>query len=309
MKVIICDVGNAACSIISSPNKYGMMIDCGSNTEKENPVDAFNRWKGFMDVQPFITSLGVKYPLGLLHITHPDSDHVRNAKRVREEITPYLLHKRESEEFPDADTINNDYKENIDKDYRTNTSEPINWGFDINKTFQIPMFILNTNESLSNKLRNNSSILRYVKYSGISILYTGDMEIEGWNWLIENNQDFVDTVKDGIDILIAPHHGHRSGFPTALFDVIGEVKCVIHSKGSEGAIDRTDVSTQYSSKASGVYYESLNDNERYIGKVLSTRSNGYIFLKIEEGNLFIWTSKASSNHEKVHIGRNIHNKA
>ena len=40
MKLIIFDVGNAFCSLVSSPNGYGLMVDCGSNEDKENPVDA-----------------------------------------------------------------------------------------------------------------------------------------------------------------------------------------------------------------------------------------------------------------------------
>ena len=39
MKIIIFDVGNAACSVVSSPNKYGLMVDCGSQSDKDNQVD------------------------------------------------------------------------------------------------------------------------------------------------------------------------------------------------------------------------------------------------------------------------------
>ena len=74
---------------------------------------------------------------------------------------------------------------------------------------------------------------------------------------------FVDSVKNGIDILIAPHHGHKSGFPSALFEITGLVDVVIHSKGSEGNIDGTDVSSQYSENARGILYENLNDKEFY----------------------------------------------
>lgn len=299
MKFIVFDVGNAACSVISSPTNKGMMIDCGSIGDKTNPVDLYKSNKEWLGITPFVKSTGTKYELGLLHITHPDDDHVRNAKRIKEELEPYLLRKREYEEFPDNDTINKDYKDYIDKKYRGSNPEKIEWGFDVNKVFQIPMETLKADELLSKKLQNNSSIMRFIKKNGYSILYSGDMETAGWEWLINNNKGFVATISEGIDILIAPHHGHKSGFPSALFDIIGNVKCVIHSKGSEGNIEGTDVSTQYSGKADGVRYKNLNDDCIYQGKVLTTRSNGNIYVQINADNFNVWTSKASSNHEKV----------
>jgi beta-lactamase superfamily II metal-dependent hydrolase len=298
MKLIIFDVGNAACSVISSPNKVGMMIDCGSNSTKTNPVVLYNNNKEWLDIKPFVKSTGAKYELGLLHITHPDDDHVRNAKRIKEELTPYLLRKREYEEFPDSDTINKDYVDLIDKKYRGSSPETIDWGFDSDIIFQIPMAILKSDTSLSKKLRNNSSIIRFIEHNNFKILYCGDMETEGWDWLIENNSKFVKTMKKGVDVLIASHHGHKSGYSSALFDIIGNVKCVIHSKASEANTDGTDVSSQYSDKAEGINYKNLNDKEIYSGKVLTTRSNGNIYLQINETDFNVWTTTASSNHEK-----------
>jgi beta-lactamase superfamily II metal-dependent hydrolase len=299
MKLIVFDVGNAACSVISSPTNIGMMIDCGSHGDKTNPVDLFKSNKEWLGTVPFEKSTGAKYELGLLHITHPDDDHVRNAKRIAEELPPYLLRRRRHEEFPDNESINQEYKDNIDEQYRGSNPETIEWGFDKNQIFQIPMSTIKEDENLAKKIRNNSSILRFIEYNGVRILYSGDMESPGWDWLVEHNSSFVETVKGGIDILIAPHHGHKSGFPTSLFELIGNVKCVIHSKGSEGNIEGTDVSTQYSDKSDGVSYKNLNDKCMYKGKVLTTRSNGNIYIQVNTSDFNIWCAKASSNHEKI----------
>ncbi|RLD36617.1 MAG: hypothetical protein DRI83_05175, partial [Bacteroidetes bacterium] len=252
-----------------------------------------------LGIKSFVTSKGSEYELGLLHITHPDDDHVRNAKRISEELKPYLLRKREYEEFPDGDSINGDYKDYIDKKYRGKNPEEIDWGFDRIEAFQIPMDIIIKDEALSKKTRNNSSILRFIERQGVKILFSGDMETAGWDWLIENDKPFVEIMQGGIDILIAPHHGHKSGFPSSLFEIIGNVKCVIHSKGSEGNIEGTDVSSQYSDNADGVNYKNLNDKDIYRGKVLTTRSNGDIYIHVNGSDFDIWTSKASPNHEKV----------
>lgn len=299
MRLAIFDVGNASCSIISSPNKIGMMIDCGSSFSKTNPVDTYERNKYWFNINPFVTSNGKSYELGLLHISHPDDDHVRNAKRVIDEIPPYLVHKRKYEEFPDGNSINADYIKLVDKRYRGSDPEIIDWGFDLNVNFQIPMKNLKSETTLANKIRNNSSIVRFIEYNSTKILYCGDMESEGWNWLIKNDSRFVQIIEKGVDILISSHHGHKSGYSSELFNIIGKVKCIIHSKASEGNIEGTDVSSQYSDKAHGIIYQNLNDKKMYFGKVLTTRSNGDVFIKVNDKNFNIWTSKASSNHEEI----------
>lgn len=304
MEIIICDVGNAACSFVCSPNGYGMMIDCGCSPNKENPIDVIKRQIGGYDpwipnYRPYITKSGIKYPLTLLHITHPDDDHVRNALEVKRRFEPYLLRRVHAEQFPDAEEINRNYIKEFDEEYRGTENEVVDWGFDSDKTFQIPIDIVKSDDNLKSKIRNNSSIVRYIKYKGIRILFTGDLEKKGWEWLAENNDDFQSTMQEGIDILIAPHHGHKSGFPKALLDLTGNVKVVILSKDSEANVDGTDVSSQYSNYADGVYYKNITDDKNYSGKVLSTRSNGNIYIKIPpEGikNFTIWCDKASSNH-------------
>ena len=102
MEIVVFDVGNASCNYICSPNKYAMMIDCGSSSEKQNPLDFIkncnNSRDGLFKTKPFVTSEGKSYPLALLHITHPDDDHVRNSERVYKELhlTCYVIHTRKS---------------------------------------------------------------------------------------------------------------------------------------------------------------------------------------------------------------------
>ncbi len=302
MKLIIFDVGNAACGLTVCPNGYSLMVDCGNHTEKDCPIYQIkNNYKKWLGIKPYITKTEKSYDLALLHITHPDDDHVKNAKKIKEELTPYLLHKREYEEFPADENIHKEYKEHIDKAYRGKNPETIPWGFDQNTTFKIPMNIILADEELSKKVKNNSSILRFVEYKGVKILFGGDLEKAGWDWLSQNNQDFINTMKNGVDILIAPHHGHKSGFPTSLFDLIDKVKISILSKASESEKDDTDVSSQYSQYSYGIKYKNLNDENFYFADgTLTTRSNGNIFMEVNDnGEIIFYTEKASSNHRKL----------
>lgn len=299
MKIIICDVGDAASAFVIAKNGYTMMIDCGSNDGKPNPIDVFHDYSKWSGTKPYVTA-GGSYPLTLLHITHPDDDHVRNAKNVHDLLTPYLLRRNYCELFPDGDKVNPDYLQKFDKCYRYENVEQIDWGFEINETYSLSVETCKSESTLQSKVRNNSSIIRYIKDDGISILFCGDLEKAGWELLLAQNPKLVERLKsNGVTILIAPHHGHKSGFPKALFDVIKRVNVVIHSKDSEANMDGTDVSSQYSEYATGVYYKPLSHAHTfYKGNVLTTRSNGTILIDTQ-GSFQIYAEKASANHIRI----------
>lgn len=294
MKLVVFDVSDAACSLAVCPNGYSIMIDCGSHSEKDCPADKILNLKKTLGMTQYSG-----YDLTLLHITHPDDDHVRNSKKIKEKLAPYLLERRRVEEFPKEEIIHPDYEKHLCKAYRGN---PINfnlWGFETD-TFKIPTSILDSNEELAKKYKNNSSIVRYIKYSGRGILFGGDMEDEGWNWLIKNDVRFYATVKNSVDLFIAPHHGHGSGYSAELAKLIGSPKLAILSKGSEANKDGTDVSSMYSQNSDGLIYESLSDRELRRANTLTTRSNGDVYIFIDDkGTISITTQKASSNHRLV----------
>lgn len=279
------------------------MIDCGSSTDKTNPVDLIKLWNqsdGIFSAKPFVTSTGKSYPLALLHITHPDDDHVRNSDRVSNELTPYLLVHTYTENYWDADSINQDYVKELDKEYRGNNPEPIDWGFDQDVTFSIPIETVKSDPSLNGKVRNNSSIIRYIKYNGVRVLFTGDLETAGWEWLAKNNAYFVSLMREGLDVLVAPHHGHNSGFPNALFELTDHVKVIILSKDTEASKEGSDVYSGYFNYADGVEYFNINDKCSYQAKVMTTRSNGFIYIQVSpQYGLCLAAEKASSNHKKV----------
>ena len=303
MEIVVFDVGNASCNYICSPNKYAMMIDCGSSNEKQNPVDFINYCRNgtgdLFKTKPYVTSTGKPYPLAQLHITHPDSDHVRNAERICKELEPYLLCHTYTEEFDDASTIDDTYKKKLDKVYRGDNPETIDWGFDDDTTFSIPIETVKSEPTLKGKVRNNSSIIRYIKYSGVKFLFAGDLETAGWEWLSKNNIYFRVLMRQGIDVLIAPHHGHDSGFPKALFNLTGKVKVIILSKDTEASKEGSDVYSGYSNYANGVGYYNASDKCTYFGKVLTTRSNGNIYAIIDSNGLYVAADKASPNHKRL----------
>lgn len=75
---------------------------------------------------------------------------------------------------------------------------------------------------------NNISITTYVKSEGLRVLMPGDVQKLGMKNLLRSSS-FRRKVGEGIDVLIAPHHGLRSSFSTDLFSYMPDkkVRCLI----------------------------------------------------------------------------------
>ena len=69
---------------------------------------------------------------------------------------------------------------------------------------------------------NNASIITRIDVYGNSILLCGDMEKEAWEAILTTTWtgrlNWVRHVSN-VDILVAPHHGHKSGYSTALLNL------------------------------------------------------------------------------------------
>ena len=115
---------------------------------------------------------------------------------------------------------------------------------------------------------NNCSYVRLYNHNGTKILLAGDMEKEGMALLLKKNSTFRSEVK-GVNILIAPHHGHRTGFCTELFDAMGQVNVVIASMMSGD----TYVDTRYSNSQ---YVRGISFDDNTTKRLLTTRTHGAI---------------------------------
>ena len=82
---------------------------------------------------------------------------------------------------------------------------------------------------------------------------------------------------------MAPHHGHKSAFPDALFEHSGPPMLSVLSKGSEFG-DKTDVDGRYSKLTTGMTVNVLSTNSLETKKVVTSRSNGLIYLDFTDSD-------------------------
>jgi len=126
---------------------------------------------------------------------------------------------------------------------------------------------------------NNLSLCVLIRDGNEQILFPGDLMKDGMEFIIKHNSSLRNKLKDGISILIAPHHGLKSSFSTYLFQHIKNEKTyrlnIVSEKITTPDSNRV-VDTRYSSTdfCQGKNNFSTTDNPVYQRKT----SNGHIII-------------------------------
>ena len=125
---------------------------------------------------------------------------------------------------------------------------------------------------------NCCSFVTLYDHQGTKILQCGDMEQEGMAVLLAANPDMQRAVR-GTNVLIAPHHGHRSGFSTDLMRAIGRPDVVIASvmEGDE------HVDSRYSDPQ---FVRGIPDGTGSTARLLTTRTWGALTVTSRGGGSF-----------------------
>jgi competence protein ComEC len=281
-RVIVFDVQHGFCAFVKSSTGCTLMIDCGKGDDF-SPVDYILKHE-LGDATPHNG-----YRLTKLIVTHPHDDHIEDIANLKANLAPAILQRQHYNwEAIKAPGAGGDEYENLDlyAAWQTTYSEPVkvepNWGM------QIQTFSLTPDQAYGldkSKYVNNSSIVTIVTIPGTQFsekfLFGGDVEQAGWDTLLK--QDGVKKAVQGVDFYVAPHHGHSSGFSTALYDAMGSRPFLnlvsVHSRDEH-------LDSRYSSSdfARGVKF---GGEDRY---VLSTRKDGSIFVDVSaEGKFWVHT--------------------
>jgi hypothetical protein len=133
---------------------------------------------------------------------------------------------------------------------------------------------------------NNASVVTRIDVYGNSLLLCGDMEKEAWEAIIKDNGDYGRTWRpllSNIDILVAPHHGHRSGYSTDLLSLARPAVVLVSVISRDPNVDSR--------------YSQLPVRGMTIGPTtyhyISTRQKGHIKVEIRPPDILAGQSKGS----------------
>jgi len=209
---IIWKVQHGSAAFLRTPNDRTIMFDAGCS-EDFSPAKHLAQNYG-LDPQ--------HNRLSKLIISHADRDHIQDLPNVRAFLNPRILSRNNSvpeavvfpsgpgnlqEPLKSYKHMNDTYNSPLDE---ADKHIPIsNWGNVLVQTFRCePKHIPDCPKE---GMKNNLSLVSYVRYLDTEIVFPGDLEPYGWHALLENTEikQYVGVGK--CRILVASHHGRESG--------------------------------------------------------------------------------------------------
>lgn len=243
------NVGNGDCSFIEHDSGRNTIIDicCGNNAdnlsetiERKVGGNGNYRQKDY-PINPirYFCNIGIRSIFRFI-LTHPDMDHMDGIYKLYKEFR--------FENF--WDTKNNKIINNFDD--RRYLIDDWNFYQSIRKKESNPKIIYNyamdegnfwTDDgltilapslnlvSVANKTQNynNCSYVILFNNNGRRIIFAGDSGQESWDYILNNYDKYVRN----IDILIAPHHGRRSGGNDKYLDILNPKLSLLGNAESE----------------------------------------------------------------------------
>jgi len=280
--VVFWDVQHGNAVYIKTPNNRHIVIDLGMGAYRDNNLE-------FSPLLHLKNKWNINQ-LDYVIITHPHLDHIDDIlnfeklspkvlrkSQVPKEIVENLLREAKDEDKPKFEkylVIIENYKRPVSPE--NDPSNPENYGGIVIKNFD-------TSECSPSNI-NNYSIVTVLSFAGKKIVFTGDNESCSLNKLFEK-ADFREAVRNA-DILLAPHHGRKSGFHSDFVDLVNPRLTVI----SDGRFCDSSASSRYSKKSRGMVVKRRSDGKREKRYCVTTRTDGVIVVNFgydDIGNRFM----------------------
>ena len=200
-----CGLGDLA--LIQTPNNETILIDTGP---PEKGMNSFPR-----SALPYLQQNGIK-SIDHVLITHAHNDHYGGISSVFENVEVKNL--IVTDEFQNRKIWNSIAAEvEIEECSVFTVLDTIHICFD-----EIKFKIIHPDKSYKDNNINNLSIVVRLDYGDISVLFTGDLEHEGEDYLMSNYPEFLDC-----DVLKVGHHGSKTASSPAFIKAVDPQYAII----------------------------------------------------------------------------------
>jgi len=261
VRLQIFDVSHGFCAYLMANNGNVMLFDCGWNDET-----------GFRPSNHLLrTGCNV---IEHLIIQNFDQDHVGDLPNILAKIPVRVFYRNRSL----TPSVLRSIKESSGP-----LTEAMQSAIDLHATYVLPVaeppifpnidFGLFFNSYPLFKDTNNLSLVVFIVYDGLGIVFPGDLETAGWKELLKDDSFRAYLAKT--TIFIASHHGRTTGYCADVFRYCRPEIIIVSDK--EKVYDTQE--QDYSKHASGILWNG-GPEKRY---VLSTRADGMITITKEVG--------------------------
>ena len=267
MEIKIFDVSHGFCSYVIADNQNVMLFDCGHNSQTGFRPSNYLPLSGCNGIERMfflnydedhlsdLPGIIEKLPISVFHRNRTiTSDELRRLKRQAGPIQPGMQ---------------------ILLDLIDNSGHNVS-GYEEFPDVEIEIFC-NSYPHFSDT--NNLSLVVFLHYGGIHIVFPGDLEKPGWEALLKN-PNFRSHLSR-VNIFVAPHHGRQSGYCAEIFDYCEPEVIII----SDEPIKYGTQTVDYRRHAKGIPWNG--GSPRY---VLTTRKDGMITISDPPGYSFYITT-------------------
>ncbi len=234
------NVNEGDCILIQHPSGHNSVIDISNGSIVENIFENMsgNHNQKNYPVNPieYFKDLKISNVFRFI-LTHPDMDHMDGIKSLFDNFNVLNFWDTENNKVMDENTSWGRYKKDdwdFYQEIRKSKSDPKtlhlyagNRGKYYNENEKgesgadglyllAPTKQLTEEANKSEEYNDCSYVILYRTGDGKRIIFAGDSAEKTWNYILENHED---DVKD-IDILIAPHHGRKTGGNSDYLDVL-----------------------------------------------------------------------------------------
>jgi len=271
MQIQVFDVEHGFCAYVIADNGNVMLIDCGHNSATGFLPGRYLTAHSCTGVERFfVTNYDEDHLSGLPHLLTCSAQVPVRILNRNTSITGDQLRQLKGQAGPLGPGIA--ALLSMISTFTASVASP--------PTYPSTEFAVFWNEYPRFQDTNNLSLVLFLHYPGISIVFPGDLERPGWQALLQNSA-FVSHL-GRVNIFVASHHGRESGYLPQVFDICTPDVIVI----SDEAIQYQSQETSYAQHARGIKW-----NVSGTCRVLTTRGHGMLTITNRPGGYHILTSR------------------
>lgn len=269
MEIRIFDVDHGFCAYVLADDGSALLFDCGYNTGNGFRPSHYLRGRGHRSLQAIV-------------ISHYDEDHLGDLPALLGSMPVETLYRNKSISASELRHLKLRESSRLGPGITAllgsmgSIAQPVGpylSGARVS-TFHNPY--PNFDDT------NNLSLVTFLHYRDIRIIFPGDLEKSGWEALLKD-RSFREHLSN-VNFFVASHHGRENGYLPDVFEYCHPALAIV----SDEPIRYETQSTDYSSHASGI---SCNGGS--YRQLLTTRKDGMILIRQNRSDLvpYVETSK------------------
>lgn len=213
LEITMVDVGQGDCLYLSEDSGIRFLIDGGSSS-KSDVAD--------YQILPFLKYKGADY-LDAVFVTHPDSDHENGIRAWLEEyeeigieigvlVLPDVAEECKTEEYRELEKL------------AAATGVPVHYicAGEVIHYSEVMLTCMHPSKGWYSEDTNAYSIVLYLTYGNFSALFTGDLEGEGEQMVLDQIEggEFARETAERLTLLKVAHHGSRNSTSVEFLEAV-----------------------------------------------------------------------------------------